>query len=186
MKKIFWIDMEMTGLDVNKEVIIEVGVIITDFKLDTLDSYHAIVKQDQQYIDNMDEWNKKHHTESSLIELIPTGRYPHQVENDLISLCEEHFPQEKIILAGNSIAQDRLFISKYFPRLAQKLHHRMLDVSSFKIVFSDFFNCPYEKKVSQHRAIDDIKASIEELKEYLKYITPPENLNNKAANPSSN
>ena len=103
MDKLFWLDLEMTGLDVNKEVIIEVGAIITDLKLESIEKYHAIVKQPQKYIDNMDEWNTKHHKASGLTDLIPTGRDPKGVEDDLLELCDQHFKGDRIILAGNSI-----------------------------------------------------------------------------------
>ncbi|MDZ4677774.1 MAG: oligoribonuclease, partial [Oligoflexia bacterium] len=109
MTKLFWIDLEMTGLDVEKEVVIEAAVIITDLEFKKLGEYHAVVKQDQKYLDAMDAWNKKHHTESGLVESIPSGKDPEVVENDLLKLLDNHFPGERAVLAGNSIGQDRLF-----------------------------------------------------------------------------
>ena len=116
MNKIFWIDLEMTGLDHEKEVIIEVAVIITDLNFAELEQYHAIVKQPQSFLDNMDQWNTKTHKETGLIQKVPTGKPPLQVEDELISLSQRHFKKNEIIIAGNSIHQDRLFIKKYFPR----------------------------------------------------------------------
>src|SRR5690606_4213195 len=107
MQKLLWIDMEMTGLDVSKEVIIEVGAIVTDTKLQALQTYHSIVYQDQKYLDQMDEWNTKHHGQSGLTELVPQGKPIAEVEADLIRMCEEHFVSDRIIIAGNSIGQDR-------------------------------------------------------------------------------
>jgi oligoribonuclease len=171
MYKLFWMDMEMTGLDVDKEVVIEVAIMITDTKLQTLDQYHAIVKQPQSYIDNMDAWNKKHHRESGLVDLIPTGKSPEAVEKDILTFMDKHFePKDRIILAGNSIGQDRLFINKYFKKVAERLHYRMLDVTSFKIVFNNFFQVSYAKPMAQHRAIGDIQESINELKKYLSFV----------------
>lgn len=166
----FWLDMEMTGLDVNKEVIIEVGVIVTNEKLETLDQYHAIVKQDQKYLDNMDEWNTKQHGQSGLTKLVPEGKDQELVEKELIELCNKHFKGEKVILAGNTIGQDRLFCEKYMPKFCEKLHYRMLDVSSFKIIFNYMYSISYSKQASNHRALDDIQESINELKKYLSYI----------------
>ena len=73
---LFWIDLEMTGLDVEKEVIIEVAVIVTDYKLNELETYHTVIKQPQSFIDAMDDWNKKTHKESGLVDQIPKGKYP--------------------------------------------------------------------------------------------------------------
>src|SRR3712207_4866554 len=105
MEKLLWIDMEMSGLDVNKEVIIEAAAIVTDYQLKELDTYHAVVKQPQKYIDSMDAWNKQTHGASGLTALIPTGREPEAVEADLLKLMNRHFA-EAAVLAGNSIGQD--------------------------------------------------------------------------------
>jgi oligoribonuclease len=175
MEKLLWIDMEMTGLDVEKEVVIEVAAIITDLELNELDSYHAVVKQPQSFLDRMDDWNKSHHGASGLTAAVPSGREPGLVEEDLVRLVELHFPPsigkpgEPAVLAGNSISQDRLFINKYFRRLASKLHYRMLDVTSWKIIFNERFRLKYEKQ-NTHRAVDDIRESIAEMKFYLSHI----------------
>ncbi len=169
--KFLWLDMEMTGLDVDKEVVIEVAALITDAKLNPLDEYHAVVRQPQDFIERMDDWNKRTHKASGLTELIAGGKDPADVENDLLKLCEKHFEsKERIILAGNSIGQDRIFVNKYFKRFAERLHYRMLDVTSFKIVFNNMFQISYSKKESRHRAIDDVRESINELKRYLEFV----------------
>ena len=166
MEKLLWIDMEMTGLDVEKEVILEVAAIVTDLQLKEFDRYHSVVKQPSEYLDAMDNWNQKHHKESGLLDLIPSGKSPNLVEADLLAILDTHFQNERAVLAGNSIGQDRLFINKYMPQLASRLHYRMLDVTSYKIMFQNRFNITYEKKNS-HRAIDDILESIHELNHYL-------------------
>lgn len=169
--KLFWIDMEMTGLDVQKEVIIEVATIITDLNFTELDTYEAVVKQPQGYLDNMDDWNQTHHKDSGLLDKIPTGKDPEIVENHLIYLCEKHFPDvnAKPMLAGNSVSQDKLFIDKYMPRFSSKLHYRMLDVTSWKIMFANRYKKIYRKH-NQHRALDDIRESIQELQYYTQFI----------------
>ncbi len=171
LKKLFWIDLEMSGLDVEKEVIIEAAAIVTDFEFNILDQYHAVVKQDQKYIDHMDDWNKKHHGESGLIAKIPDGLAPEKVEADLLQMITKNFAKERPMLAGNSISQDRLFIDKYFKNLAAKLHYRILDVSSWKIIFNEKYNLKYPKK-NTHRALEDIQESISELKFYLEKVKP--------------
>ena len=169
MKKLLWMDLEMTGLDVNKEVILEVGSVITNTKLTPLDTYHATVKQPQIYLENMDEWNKTHHKKSGLIDRVLSGKDQRLVEQELIQWASRHFRDEKAILCGNSIQQDRLFINKHFKRFAQILHYRMLDVTSWKIIFNSLFKVQYKKKVA-HRAMEDINESIAEMKMYLRYV----------------
>jgi oligoribonuclease len=159
----------MTGLDVEKEVIIEAAVIVTDIELKTLATYHAIVKQDQSYLDQMDEWNTTHHGASGLTAAVPQGVAPEQVEEDLLKLVNTYFPSERAIMAGNSISQDRLFINKYFKKLSERLHYRMVDVTSWKIIFNDKFKIKYEKK-NTHRALDDVNESISEMQFYMNHI----------------
>jgi len=173
-KKLFWIDLEMTGLDVEKEVIIECAALITDWEFTVLDRYEAVVNQPNSFLEKMDDWNRDHHTKSGLVQKIPFGKTPDQVEEDLLLLLKKHWPkiekkEDKPILAGNSIAQDRLFITKYFKKLDSQLHYRMLDVSSWKIVFNELYSLKYEKK-NAHRALDDIEESVAELKFYLSHM----------------
>jgi oligoribonuclease len=166
---LLWLDMEMTGLDIAKEVPIEVACIVTDWKFQPLTHYHAIIRQPQEYLDRMDDWNKQHHGESGLTAQIPHGKKPEDVERELCELVTRHFGSERAILAGNSISQDRLFITKYMPKLDALLHYRMLDVSSWKIVFNNLFSAKFTKKQS-HRALDDVQESIAELQFYLQRV----------------
>ncbi len=162
--KYLWIDLEMTGLDVQKERIIEVGAIITDTDLNEISSYETVVKQSPELLAQMDEWNTEHHGKSGLTAKIPHGKTETQTEIDLINWCQEHF-DEPIIIAGNSIGQDRLFLEKYFTNFCELLHYRQLDVTAFKLAFApqgiEF------KKQNSHRAVDDIKESISEFKFFM-------------------
>lgn len=169
MAALLWLDMEMTGLDVEKEVPIEVAAIFTDWRFQGLEEYHAIIQQPQHFLDAMDDWNKKHHGESGLIAQIPSGKKPEVVDQELSALVERHFGKEKAILAGNSISQDRLFIRKYLPLLEKRLHYRMVDVSSYKVIFNNVYDKKFKKK-DAHRAVDDIRESIAELQFYLSHI----------------
>lgn len=171
MDHLFWIDMEMTGLDVDREVIIEVAALVTDLNFNVLDTYEAVVKQPQYYLDRMDDWNKSHHGQSGLVAKVPFGKDSEKVEDELMALVREHFPadQEKAILAGNSIMQDRLFINKYWPRFAALLHYRQLDVTAMKLIFNAKYGLKFQKR-GAHRALDDIQDSIDELKYYLSYV----------------
>jgi oligoribonuclease len=171
MEKLFWVDMEMTGLDPQKEVIIEVAAIIADLDFKEYATYETVIRQPQKYIDGMDEWNRTHHGQSGLIAKIPNGKDQNTVESELIKLLQEHFPDPKArpVLAGNSIHQDRRFIDLHMPKLASVLHYRMLDVSSWKIVMKGKYGREFEKG-KNHRALDDIRESINELKFYCEQI----------------
>ena len=170
MDKFFWLDMEMTGLYPEKDVIIEVGAIITDSELNELETYESVVKQPQKYLDNMDKWNQKCHRKSGLYPLISEGRELSSVETDLLHLLEQHFgDSNKVVLAGNCIFQDRSFIRKYMFHLEQKLFYRMLDVSSWKLLFQKK-GFVFEKE-NRHRALPDTRESIKELRFYLENMT---------------
>lgn len=172
MEKLLWLDMEMTGLDVSKEVPIEVAAVVTGWDLIPLDSYETVIQQPQSFLDAMDDWNKKHHGESGLVAKIPHGKEPLVAESELIAFVEKHFGTEPAILAGNSIFQDRIFINKYFPRLNARLHYRMVDVTSWKVVVQAKLGVKFDKN-NRHRAVDDIHESINELKFYLQYLKQP-------------
>lgn len=170
MKKLLWIDMEMTGLEPEIERVIEVAAVVTDLDFKHLGSYHSVIKQPQAFLDNMDEWNTQHHGESGLTEKVATGADPKVVEAELIELCKKHWgPDERPVLAGNSIFQDRKFIDLYFKDFSKILHYRMMDVTAWKIIMNAKYHVEYQKRDS-HRAMDDIQESIEELKAFLKYV----------------
>jgi oligoribonuclease len=169
IKKFFFIDMEMTGLDVNENRIIEVAVIVTDLKLNELERYQAIIRQPREFIDAMDDWNVATHTASGLINEIPRGRLQIEVEMDLIALVKRHFPTQRVMLSGNSISQDKLFIETYMKKFAALLHYRIIDISSMKAVYQSLYNVRYNKGDS-HRALDDVEHSIAELKLYLSFL----------------
>lgn len=170
MKKLFWLDMEMTGLEPEIERVIEVAVIVTDLDFKTLETYHTVVKQPEVFLENMDEWNTKHHGESGLIAKVPGGKEPEEVEQDLLDLIDRHYSKdERPILCGNSIFQDRKFIDLYFTKLSKRLHYRMMDVTAWKIIMNAKYFVEYQKQ-DKHRALDDIYESIEELKTFLKFV----------------
>ena len=167
-QKLLWLDMEMTGLDPERDVVIEVAGLVTNYQFEELDCFHQVVKQHQDYLEKMDKWNTKQHKKSGLYDLVPNGIPQDHMESILLTLASKHFKEEKIILAGNSIYQDRLFVKKYFPKFAKLLHYRMLDISAWKIIFAD--KGVEFKKENKHRALDDIRESVRELKSYLQYI----------------
>jgi oligoribonuclease len=171
MKKFFFIDMEMTGLDVTQNRIIEVAAIVTDLQLNEVERYQAVIKQPQPFLDAMDDWNVTTHTASGLINEVPRGRLQLEVEMDLINFVKKHFSGQRVMLAGNSISQDKLFIETYMKRFAKFLHYRIIDISSMKAVYQAIHNVRYQKGET-HRAMDDIEHSIAELKLYLSFLNP--------------
>lgn len=173
MKKLLWVDLEMTGLDESQHHIIEAAAMITNYELEILDQYHSVVYQPPEVIAKMDDWCKKTHGESGLTKQIPVGKQLKEVEEDLLKLLDRHFPKEqRVVLAGNSIWNDRRFIDRYMPLFAGRLHYRLVDVSSFKEVFRERYGVKLNK-TNQHRAVDDIRESIAELKTYLAYVQIP-------------
>ncbi len=174
MKRMFWMDLEMTGLDPEVCTIIEVAAVVTDLKLTPLEEYTQVVYQPPEALAVMDAWCVKTHGESGLTADIPHGRPLEEVEGELLALVQRHYPADaRVVLCGNSIHQDRRFIDRYLPRLAARLHYRMVDVSSFKEVFRSCFGVQWEKG-NNHRALQDTHESIRELAGYLRYVSVPE------------
>lgn len=172
-KKFFWIDLEMTGLDEQTDHILEVAIMITNENFETLDTYDQVVFQPQEVLDNMNDWCKNQHGKSGLTKAVAQGKELHLVEQEVLELIHKHFkPEERVVLCGNSVGNDKRFIDYHMKKMASRLHYRIIDVSSFKEVFRDKYNIQY-KKNNDHRALGDIESSISELKTYLQYVQVP-------------
>jgi oligoribonuclease len=170
MTHMMWLDMEMTGLDPVQNRIVETAVVVTDLKMNEIATFETAVFQPDHELEKMDDWCKKTHGKSGLVARIPHGINEMDLDVKLIELCQPLFTNEdRIILCGNSISQDRKFIDAYLPGFAKLLHYRMLDVSSFKIIFETFYKKSFKKK-NKHKAIDDVRESIEEMKYYLTFL----------------
>lgn len=171
--KLLWIDLEMTGLDPVKDRILEVGVIATDWDFKEIATYEAVKKvgpslMKQRMIGEF--WEKFPEVRTALQAQNATGKQGRSVENELIEFVNEHFDTtDKVLLAGNSIHQDRKFIDNEWPRLNAMLHYRMLDVSAWKVVFEGKYKKKFAKPEA-HRAMEDIRGSIAELRYYLKKV----------------
>lgn len=171
--KLLWVDLEMTGLDANKDVILEIAAEVTDFNFVTLASYEARVKQPKDVVvDRMRKntwWADYPANRDDFVEKLEQGKPSGQVEQELIDLLKEQFGDEPAVLAGNSIHNDRNFIKQWWPAFDLKLHYRMLDVSSWKVFMQGRYGEEFEK-TNVHRAFDDIQASIAELQHYLEWF----------------
>lgn len=171
--KLLWVDLEMTGLDPEKDVILEVAAEVTDFSFQTLASYEAIVQHPQKLVvERMQKntwWANYPQNRDDFVRKLDQGKPSDEVEQDLIAIIEQLFGNEPAVLAGNSIHNDRNFIKKWWPALDLKLHYRMLDVSSLKILMQAKYGVVYDKP-EVHRAFEDIQASIAELQHYLEWF----------------
>lgn len=171
--KILWIDLEMTGLDPIEDRILEVAAIVTDWKFKELAVYEGIVKvgprlMEQRMEVGKDFWDANPEARDGLIEQnLERGRSGRTIENELLAFIDENFEADKpVLLAGNSIHQDRKFIANEWHRIDQRLHYRMLDVSAWKVVFEGKYKKRFTKP-EEHRALGDIRGSIMELEYYL-------------------
>ncbi|HEY5667961.1 MAG TPA: oligoribonuclease [Candidatus Saccharimonadales bacterium] len=168
--KLLWVDLEMTGLDPEQHVIIEIAAEVTDFTFKTLASYEAVIHQPDNVLAKANEWAAAQHEMSGLTARVKTeGRSEDEVKHELMGFIRAQFGDEPAVLAGNSIHNDRIFIKKWWPEVDALLHYRMLDVSSFKIVMQGKYGMEFEKN-DAHRAFDDIQASIAELQYYLDWL----------------
>lgn len=171
--KILWVDLEMTGLDYKKDVILEVAAEVTDFKFKTLASYEACIKQPRDLVVKRMQaniwWKDYPENRDNFVNNLEAGKPIKEAEQELIALVEAQFGQELAILGGNSIYNDRNFIKQWMPALDLKLHYRMLDVSAWKIFMQGRYGVEYDK-TNAHRAFDDIQASIAELEHYLTWF----------------
>ncbi len=170
-----WIDLEMTGLDTEKDVILEIASIITDNNLTVIANGPAyIIHQPETHLDTMNDWCKKHHTESGLVDAVRASIITlEDARQKTLQFIQAHCEPQTALLCGNSIWQDRLFLAKYMPDIVNFLSYRMIDVSSIKEVIKRWHSHDKDasfKKSDSHRAHSDILESIEELKHYRKYF----------------
>ena len=179
--RLVWIDCEMTGLDLAKDQLVEIAVIVTEADLTELDSGISIIirPDDLSILEGMDPVVVDMHTSSGLLELIPDGIPLAEAEEQALAYVRQHVPDaRKAPLAGSSDYVDRGFLSRDMPELDAHLHYRLVDVSSVKEISRRwypraYFNSP-EKK-GNHRALGDIRESIAELRYYRDavFVPPP-------------
>lgn len=168
-----WIDLEMTGLDPQKAVIVEIASLVTDGDLNIIATGPEIaISHPDWVLDSMELWSLEHHKASGLMQRILES----EVDTDgarqaTLDFLRCHCEKEECFLAGNSVWQDRRFLLKYMPDLENFFHHRMIDVSTIKELAKQWYPDlePYEKK-NEHTAFSDIMESLNELRYYRKKV----------------
>jgi oligoribonuclease len=173
-QNLIWIDLEMTGLDPDNDLIIEIATVITDKNLNVLAQGPVLaVHQSDAALAAMDDWNQQHHGQSGLIVRVKASTINDaEAEHLTIEFLKQWVPENTSPICGNSIGQDRRFLYRYMPKLEAYFHYRNIDVSTLKELAArwapevkDGFN-----KVSSHKALDDILESIEELRYYREHF----------------
>jgi oligoribonuclease len=173
-QNLIWIDLEMTGLEPEHDVIIEMATIVTDSDLNILATGPVIaVHQSDALLAGMDEWNTRTHGESGLTQRVRDSKISTaEAEAQTIAFLEQWVPKGKSPICGNSIGQDRRFLCRYMPTLEAFFHYRNLDVSTLKILAERW--APQIKegfhKKGTHQALDDIRESIAELQYYREHF----------------
>ena len=171
---LIWIDLEMTGLDTLRDKIIEIATIITDSQLVVIEEGPVFaIFQPENILANMDDWNRRQHKGSGLLERVRASKTSEQeAEEKTLEFIMTHVPPNKSPMCGNSICQDRRFLARCMPTLESYFHYRNLDVSTLKELAYRWNPMIIEglKKKSKHLALEDVKDSIAELKYYREHL----------------
>lgn len=170
-----WIDCEMTGLDITKDVLLEIATIITDVNLHIIaEGPDLVIHQPEAALTSMIPIVKELHAKSGLIDEVKKSTISlADAEHQTFAFIKEYCEQHQAVLAGNTVWQDGIFLRKYMPRITDYLNYRIVDVSSLKVLVRQWYpNNPHIKfkKGDTHRALNDIRESIEELRWYKRYF----------------
>lgn len=173
--RLVWIDCEMTGLDPEVDVLVEIAVIVTDYELTAVDEgLNIVIEASPAVLEQMNDFVREMHTTSGLLDDIPNGLSVADAELRVLEYINARVPEDqRPPLAGNTIGTDRAFISRYMPSLDARLHYRSVDVSSIKELSRRWFPRAYfqaPEKHGGHRALADIRESIQELDYYRKAV----------------
>ena len=170
---LIWIDLEMTGLDTDNDLIIEIATIVTDPQLNILEEGPIMaIFQADEVLEKMDEWNTRQHNQSGLVDRIKKSPYDAaEAESLTLGFLNKFVPKGKSPMCGNSICQDRRFMHRLMPELEAYFHYRNLDVSTIKEITKRWAPAQEDfMKQGSHLAMDDIRDSINELKFYREHV----------------
>ncbi len=170
---LIWIDLEMTGLNLEHNKIIEIATLITDINLNILDEGpNIVIYQEDKYILNMDKWNYNTHLNSGLIEKVKNSKFNELIAEKLtINFLKKWVIKGYSPMCGNTIYQDRRFLFKYMPTLESYFNYRYIDVSTIKLLLNNWIpNFKNFIKFNKHKALLDIKESISELMYYKNFF----------------
>ena len=165
-KRMVWIDLEMTGLDLERERIIEIATIITDSELNIIaEGPNLAISVPEELIEGMDDWNTRHHFGSGLINRVRNESVSlEDAEQQTLEFIKQYVPKNTAPLCGNSVWNDRQFLVKEMPTVTDYLHYRMVDVSTIKELARRWYpELPKFEKKGTHLALDDIRESVFEL-----------------------
>jgi len=171
-----WIDLEMSGLDPDRNLILEIATIVTGPHLNILSEGPClVVHQSENVLQSMDEWNTRHHTQSGLVERVRRSNFSvSDCESITLDFLRKYTKEGQNPICGNSICQDRRFLYKYMPKLSAWLSYRSIDVTSVKELTHRWYpDLPEFQKQEKHEALNDIRESISELAYYRKTIFRP-------------
>jgi oligoribonuclease len=175
---LIWIDLEMTGLKPDEDVIIEMATIVTDGALNVVaEGPEIAVHQDEAALARMDDWNQRQHGGSGLIARVRASEVgAAEAEQRTLAFLREHVPAGASPMCGNSICQDRRFLARHMPELERHFHYRNLDVSTLKELASRWYpgRFPAFRKGTAHLARADILESIAELRHYREHMLLPQ------------
>jgi oligoribonuclease len=177
--ELVWIDCEMTGLDLTADALVEVAVLVTDAELNVLgDGVDVVIKPSDESLAQMGDFVRAMHASSGLLDLLSSGTTMADAEEQVLAYVREHVPESrKAPLAGNTIGTDRAFLARDMPALEGHVHYRNVDVSSIKELARRWYPRVYfhtPAKSGNHRALADIRESIEELRYYREALFVPQ------------
>ena len=173
-KNLVWIDCEMTGLDPERDRLLEIATIITNYDLEIIDRGPVLaIRQSEARLAAMDAWNRRTHKKSGLLDRVRNeGVTVAEAQRLTLNFVKRYCYAQTAPLCGNSIGQDKRFLARYMPQLHDFLHYKVVDVSSIKVLVSEWYDGKYvaPPKKELHRALDDIEESIAELAWYREHV----------------
>jgi oligoribonuclease len=174
--RLVWLDLEMTGLDPDRDVILEIATVVTDEALELVaEGPNIAIHQSEEVLKGMDAWNKEQHERSGLVARVRSSPYScKEAEEKTLAFLSGHCSKEESPLCGNSILKDRQFVMRHMPRLEEFLHYRNIDVSTIKELVRRWYpDIPTYTKEKAHLALKDIRESINELRYYRQKVFLP-------------